>query len=145
MMRTTSLPPPRLANGLPGPSRFLARPPFLTPEELHILYQWCVYPTKAQEEQALTKVLQKLSIQRYLRCGDRFHYDMGYTKLLMIQAMDDQQYQREFEHHAQETKHVLVMLSRQEERFAKYTTVLKGTVWIVAGLLFLLLLSALGS
>jgi hypothetical protein len=122
-----------------------ARQPFLTPEELHILYQWCVYPTKAQEEQALAKVLQKLSTQPYLGRGDRFHYDMGYVKLLMIQAMDDQQYQREFEHHAQDKKHVLVMLSRQEKLFATYTTVLKWTVWIVAGLLFLLLLSILVS
>jgi hypothetical protein len=122
-----------------------ARQPFLTPEEWHILYQWCVYPTKAQEEQALTKVLQKFSRQHYLRRGDRVDYEMGYIKLLMIRAMDDQQYQREFEKHAQEKKHVLVMFARQQELFVKYTTVLKWTVWIVAGLLCLLLFSALVS
>jgi hypothetical protein len=121
-----------------------ARKPFLTPEESQILYQSYVYRTKVQEEQALINTLHKLSKKKHVNYSERFDYNVGYAKLLMIQAMSDQQYQIALEKHVEEQKKFADMLSRHEKFFAKYRDLIKLIFYIIAGILFLLFLSALG-
>lgn len=109
------------------------KPPlsFLAPGESRLLYHYYVHPTKAEEEQALTNALLKFSQQKRITRGERLSYQTGYAKLLLLQKMDEQQYQRALEQRA-----------RDIQSFPTEEHVKLGC-FIALGILVLLLLSAL--